>query len=92
LAVAFAFPDRGERVRVTLKNSVLLQELGSEAPVTATATLPRPAFLALLFGGRNAAELVQAGILTLDGDVTALQGLLGSLDGPATAPFAIVTP
>jgi alkyl sulfatase BDS1-like metallo-beta-lactamase superfamily hydrolase len=92
-AVAFVFPERKERIRVTLRNSVLLQEVGVDDPVQATVTMPRAAFLAMLFAGRSPADLLAAGILKVDGNPAALQALMSSFDGPPSSiPFAIVTP
>jgi alkyl sulfatase BDS1-like metallo-beta-lactamase superfamily hydrolase len=92
-AVAFVFPERKERIRVTLRNSVLLQEADVDDPVQATLTMPRTAFLAMLFAGRPPAELLAAGILKVEGSPIALQALLSSFDSAApAAPFAIVTP
>jgi alkyl sulfatase BDS1-like metallo-beta-lactamase superfamily hydrolase len=92
-AVAFVFPERKERARVTLRNSVLLQELNVEDAVQATVTMPRTAFLAMLFAGRSPADLLAAGILKIDGNPAALQALMSSLDGPPSPiPFPIVTP
>jgi alkyl sulfatase BDS1-like metallo-beta-lactamase superfamily hydrolase len=93
VSVAFVFPERNERVRVSLRNSVLVQEFGVNDPVQATATMPRRAFLAMLFAGAQPASLVQSGALKLDGEPTAFQALLAGLDPPSTQPaFAIVTP
>ena len=93
VAVAFVFPERKERTRITLRNAVMVQEAGVDDPVQATVTMPRAAFLAMLFAGRPAIELIQAGIMKIEGDVIALQALTTSFD-PAmpTAPFGIVTP
>ncbi len=93
IAVAFVFPERRERVRVSLRNSVLIHEAPGAGEVAATITLPRAAFLGMLFAGTSPASLVQAGTMKIDGDRTVLQGLLGSLDGAGNGvPFPIVTP
>lgn len=93
IAVAFVFPERRERVRVTLRNAVLIHEQPGAGEVAATITLPRAAFLGMLFAGTTPASLVQAGNMKIDGDRTVLQSLLGSLDGAASGvPFPIVTP
>lgn len=93
IAVAFVFPDRNERTRVILRNAVMIQEAGSTDPVQATVTMPRDAFLGMLFAGKSPIALLQAGILKIDGDVTALQALTSSFDLPTPLPpFAIVTP
>lgn len=93
LAIAFVFPDRGEARRVTLRNSVLVHEAGVTGPVLATVSLPRPAFLAMLFAGQPAMGLIEAGIMTIEGEGDAATQLFGSLDPPDTGPpFPIVTP
>ncbi len=98
IAIAFVFPERRETIRVSLRNSVLIhQGIAAEGPasdpVQATVTMPRAAFLGMLFAGTSPASLIQAGTLKIEGDRTALQGLLGSLDGAASnVPFPIVTP
>ena len=93
LAVAFVFPERSERVSVTLHNSVLIYEVPGSGDVAATVTMPRAAFLGMLFAGTSPASLVQAGTIRIDGDRTVLQNLLGSLDDAGTGlPFPIVTP
>lgn len=93
VAVAFVFPERKERTRITLRNAVMVQEAGVDDPVQATVTMPRAAFLAMIFGGRAPIELLQAGVLKIEGDVTALQALTSSFDAATpTQPFGIVTP
>lgn len=93
VAVDFVFPDRGERTRVTLRNSVLVHQAPGEGSPQATVTMPRAAFLSLLFAGADPLKLAADGTLAIDGDPTALRSLLSSLDraGPR-APFPIVTP
>jgi alkyl sulfatase BDS1-like metallo-beta-lactamase superfamily hydrolase len=70
-----------------------VQEAGVDDPVQATVTMPRAAFLGLLFAGRSPIELIQSGVMKIEGDVFALQALTASFDpaGPM-APFGIVTP
>jgi alkyl sulfatase BDS1-like metallo-beta-lactamase superfamily hydrolase len=93
VAVAFVFPERNERVRVTLHNSVLIHEVQNTGPVAATVTMPRAAFLGMLFAGTTPVSLVQSGVMKIDGERTALQSMLTSLDGAGTGvPFPIVTP
>ncbi|MFN3314303.1 MAG: alkyl/aryl-sulfatase [Hyphomonas sp.] len=93
LAIAFTFPDRGEARRVTLRNSVLVHEDGLTGPVSATVSLPRPAFLAMLFAGQPATGLIEAGILKIEGEADAADQFLGVLDPADTGPpFPIVTP
>ena len=93
VAVAFVFPERKERTRITLRNAVMVQETGVDDPVQAIVTMPRAAFLAMLFAGRPPIELIQAGIMKIEGNVTALQALTTSFDPAIPAvPFGIVTP
>ena len=93
VALAFVFPDREEARRITLRNSVLVHEDGLTGPVTATVSLPRPAFLAMLFAGQPAAGMIDAGILSIEGDAGAAAQFLSALDPPDTGPpFPIVTP
>jgi alkyl sulfatase BDS1-like metallo-beta-lactamase superfamily hydrolase len=93
IAVAFVFPERKERTRITLRNAVMVQEAHVDDPVQATVTMPRAAFLGMLFAGRSPIEFIQAGVMKIEGDVSALQALTLSFDpaGPV-APFGIVTP
>jgi alkyl sulfatase BDS1-like metallo-beta-lactamase superfamily hydrolase len=97
IAVAFVFPERQERFEVRLHNAVLTTEAGEHSarlgPVAAILTLPRAAFLGMLFAGTSPSQLVQSGTLKVQGDQGALLTLLGSLDPPGPAqPFPIVTP
>ncbi|MFZ4069161.1 MAG: alkyl/aryl-sulfatase [Caulobacterales bacterium] len=93
LAVAFVFPERNERVRVSLANSVLVHEAPGAGAVAATVTMPRAAFLAMLFAGQSPQALLHAGTLKVEGDPAALAGLMQSFDPAAQSPpFPIVTP
>ncbi len=91
--VDFVFPDRGERVAVSLKNSVLVHDSAMTTPAQATVTLPRAAFLAMLFQGTPPADLIGKGTMKISGDTAALMALMSSLDPQSNAPpFPIVTP
>ena len=93
IAVAFVFPDRGETRRVTLRNSVLVHEDDAAGEVAASVTLPRPAFLAMLFAGQPAAALIESGVMKVEGEPAAMAALMMSLDPADTGPpFPIVTP
>lgn len=92
VAVDFVFPERGERTRLTLRNSVLVQEKDAQGPVDATVTAQRPVFLSLLFAGADAQELMRKGDLKIDGRPLAVRSLLGSLDRGQPTAFPIVTP
>ncbi|MBY9067519.1 MBL fold metallo-hydrolase [Hyphomonas sp. WL0036] len=92
-SVAFVFPERGETRRVSVRNSVLVHEEGLPGPVDATVTIPRPAFLAMLFAGQTPAALREAGIMKVEGDEAATGALMSVFDGADTGPpFEIVTP
>ncbi len=91
--VDFVFPDRAERVALRLSNSVLVQSATMIDPASATVTLPRAAFLAMLFQGKPPAELIANGAMKISGDTGTLAALMSSLDPPAQEPaFPIVTP
>jgi alkyl sulfatase BDS1-like metallo-beta-lactamase superfamily hydrolase len=93
LAVLFVFPDRNERVRVTLANATLVHGTDPAGPVQATVTLPRRALLAMAFAGAPPEGLLQSGAATVTGDRAAFLSLLSSLDPPPSGPpFPIVTP
>lgn len=92
-AVAFVFPERGETRRVSLRNSVLVHEEGLSGPVAATITIPRPAFLAMLFAGQTPAALMEAGVMKVEGEAGATAALMSVFDPADTGPpFEIVTP
>lgn len=92
-AVAFVFPERGEARRVSLRNSVLVHEEGLTGPVAATVTIPRPAFLAMLFAGQTPAALMEAGVMKVEGEAGATAALMSVFDPADTGPpFEIVTP
>lgn len=93
VAIAFIFPERKERARVTLRNAVMVQESGAEGPVQASVTMSRTAFLGMSFAGFAPAALAQAGALKVEGDLGAVEAFVSSLDPIAPGvPFGIVTP
>ena len=93
VTLAFVFPDLGETRLVSLRNSVLVHEPGTGQPAAATLTMPKAAFLGMIFAGQKPADLVMKGALAISGDPTAAAVLLGVLDPPAAPePFPIVTP
>ncbi len=93
VSIAFVFPDLNETRLVSVRNSVLVHEDGEGRNAAATLTLPKAAFLGMIFAGQKPADLVQKGVLTISGDPLAAATLLGVLDPPAPPePFAIVTP
>lgn len=92
-SVAFVFPDRGETRFVTVRNSVLVHEEGNAGTPDATITIPRPAFLAMLFAGQTPAALREAGIMKVEGNEAATGALMSVFDAADTGPpFEIVTP
>ncbi len=93
VSVAFTFPDLDLTRFVSVRNSVLVHEPGTGQAADATLTLPKAAFLGMIFAGQKPADLVARGVLTISGDPSAAAALLGVLDPPAPPqPFAIVTP
>ena len=82
------FPDTDQTFRVTLRNGVLVVVPDGKGDVTLTITVPRAAIPGVATGSVDAA--VGAG-LTLDGDASVLQELLGVLD-PGDPAFNIITP
>ena len=93
IAIGFVFPDRNERYKVTLRNSVMVTEALGNGPVDATVTMPRTAFLGMLFSGVSPTSLVLRGIMKIDGQTDALRTFMGSLDAATPRPpFPIVTP
>ena len=88
MAVRFVFPDRSERVRVTVENGVLVHvaEQREAGPVDATVTMARADFLRLL-ATRSPDALSRA---TIDGDKGQVIRLLGCFE-PPRGEFPIVT-
>lgn len=93
VSLAFVFPDTGDRRHVTVRNSVLIHQQASDQLADVTVTLPKPAFLGMVFAGQSVDTLRRSGILAVEGDSAALARLLSVLE-PAAAgpPFPIVTP
>jgi alkyl sulfatase BDS1-like metallo-beta-lactamase superfamily hydrolase len=91
--VALVIPDRQERHFVTVANGVMLHELGVDAAADATLTSPRLGLLALIGGKAKAPELMQAGVMKIDGNPAVLQRFTGLFE-PAmgTADFPLMTP
>jgi alkyl sulfatase BDS1-like metallo-beta-lactamase superfamily hydrolase len=92
-SITFEFPDLKESRVVSIRNSVMIHEPGSGQASAATLTLPKAAFLGMIFAGQKPADLVAKGVLKIKGDPAAAATLLGVLDPQAPAePFPIVTP
>ncbi|MAI89089.1 alkyl sulfatase dimerization domain-containing protein [Ponticaulis sp.] len=93
LTVRFVFNDRDESHLLSLRNSVLVHETGVDDASDVTLTMPRSAFMAVLFAGQPAGPLVDQGTIAIDGDVEAFNGLLASLEDIGNPePFSIVLP
>jgi alkyl sulfatase BDS1-like metallo-beta-lactamase superfamily hydrolase len=91
--VALVILDQKERHFVTVANGVMLHEKGVEAPADATLTIPRLGLLALIGGKAKAAELMQAGVMKIDGNPAVLQRFTGLFEPMVGTPdFPLMTP
>jgi alkyl sulfatase BDS1-like metallo-beta-lactamase superfamily hydrolase len=91
VSVIFAFPERGERFLVTVRNQVLIaRPVGADAKADASLILPRPLFLQSLFTGKSLAGKVLSGEAKAEGDLKALQKLTSWFD-PPKGNFPIIT-
>jgi alkyl sulfatase BDS1-like metallo-beta-lactamase superfamily hydrolase len=91
LTLNFVFSDRGEKVKVSVGNAVMISEMGlAHANPAATVTAPRQLFLAMLFLKMPLAQLEAAG-LKVEGDRAAVEALQAALD-PMPGPFNIAEP
>ncbi|KQT33641.1 alkyl sulfatase [Sphingomonas sp. Leaf412] len=89
--IAFVFPERNERVLVSVANGVLTHRIGATGTADATLTVPRAAFLDSLGGGAPLADQVASGAARIEGDGALLARFAGWFDAP-DPNFAIVTP
>ncbi len=91
LKIIFAFPDRGERFLVEVRNGVLVAQPAREGDkADATLTVARPVFLDSLFRGVSLVPKVLSGEVKLEGDRAAMGRLTGWFDAFPT-DFPIVT-
>lgn len=91
LAINFVIPDRQEKAKISVGNSVMITEMNSaHAAPDATVTGPRQLYLAMLFLKMPLAQLEVAG-LKIEGDKAAVEALQAALD-PMPAAFNIVEP
>jgi alkyl sulfatase BDS1-like metallo-beta-lactamase superfamily hydrolase len=91
-AIRMNFTDLDETWALELSNSVLNNTKGRVLKnPDVTLTLTRPAFLAMLLQGKKLPDLVQAGMVKVDGDPRALQAVFGNLES-FNPHFNIVTP
>ena len=88
--VAFIIPDAHERHLVTISNGVMLHEQGVEDKADATLIVPRLALIALVAGQAEAPDLMQKGVLKIEGDPVVLQRFLGIFQQPVPG-FPLVT-
>jgi alkyl sulfatase BDS1-like metallo-beta-lactamase superfamily hydrolase len=92
-SVALVIPDRKERHFVTVANGVMIHETGVETTADATLTIPRLGLLALIGGKAKAPELMQAGVMKIDGDPAVLQRFTGLFEPVSGTPnFPLMTP
>ncbi len=89
--IAFVIPDAHERHLVTVANGVMLHEQGVDDKADATLIVPRMALIGMVAGQVKAADLVQKGVLKIEGDPAVLQRFL-SIFQPPVPSFPLVTP
>ncbi len=88
----FILPDRSEEVAIEVGGGVEFPRYGSRfASPTATITIDRAALDDVTLGAATFPELVQAGRVTIDGDVAAF-GRWFALHPPFDPRFAVVEP
>ena len=92
ITVGWSLSDTREQVTVTLRNGALTWVAGARAgSPTATVTLTRAAFEALVLGQLGLRETIATGAATVTGDGSAAATLFDVLDR-FDAGFAIVEP
>jgi alkyl sulfatase BDS1-like metallo-beta-lactamase superfamily hydrolase len=91
-AISMNFTDSNEVWALELSNSVLINTKGRVLKnPDVTLTLTRPAFLAMLLQGKKLPELVQAGMIKVDGNPQAFGAVFANLV-TFEQVFNIVTP
>ena len=91
--IALVIPDTKERHFVTIANGVMLHEEGVDAAADATLTVPRLGLLGMIGGRVKPVELMQAGMLKIEGDPAALQRFVGLFEPVAVGDaFPLMTP
>ena len=79
-AISMVFTDLNETWALELSNSVLNNTRGRALKnPDATLTLSRPAFLAMLLQGKKLPELVQAGLVKVEGDAKVLTSVFANI-------------
>jgi alkyl sulfatase BDS1-like metallo-beta-lactamase superfamily hydrolase len=87
----FVFTDRSEKARVSISNSVMINEMGlAHSTPGVTVSGPRQLFLGLFFLKLPLANMEAAG-LKIEGDRAVLEKLLAAIES-APAPFNIAEP
>ena len=90
--ISMVFTDLKETWALELSNSVLNNTKGRVlAKADVTLTLTRPAFLAMLLKGKKLPELVEAGMVKVDGDPKVLASVFANVE-TFDPFFNIVTP
>jgi alkyl sulfatase BDS1-like metallo-beta-lactamase superfamily hydrolase len=89
--VAFVIPDTKERYFVRVENGVMTSEKGVDEAADATLTVPRLALLGMISGQVKALDLMDQGVLTIDGNPLVLQRFLTIFEPPRPG-FPLVTP
>jgi len=91
-AISMVFTDLNETWALELSNSVLNNTKGRvlKSP-DVTLTLTRPAFLAMLLQGKKLPELVQAGMVKVEGDTRVLATVFAQVE-TFDPFFNVVTP
>ena len=91
LRLAFIFPERNEKIYVTVENGVLIhQAIAAPGTVDATLTLSRSDFLASVFAGVSLEPKISGGQAKVDGASSAFVKLVSWLERPAPN-FPLVT-
>ena len=92
VGISMVFTDLKETWALELSNSVLNNTKGRVLKnPDATLTLTRPAFLAMLLQGKKLPELVQAGLVKVEGDPKVLASVFANVE-TFDPYFNIVTP
>ena len=84
LRLAFIFPERNEKIYVTVENGVLIhQAIAAPGTVDATLTLSRTDFLASVFAGASLEAKILGGQAKVEGALSAFVKLVSKLERPA---------
>ena len=89
--VEFRFEDKAEVFTLEISESVIVPRPGAAASPNATISISRTDFDRLIVGQVQAPALIRNDKMVVEGDITALLALFGSLDQPEFW-FPVVTP